>query len=74
MFAQLCDTGVMTIPAFLRFDPVPARGAPRKLGQLDRIAELLGRPNAAAPDFEALLDRPDLAGRRKAVEADTIPV
>lgn len=50
------------------------RGAMRRLGQLDRIAEWPGRPDPAAPDFETLLDMIDSQGRKKAVETDAMLV
>jgi len=49
------------------------RGAMRRLGQLDRIAERLGAPDPTAPDFETLLEMIDPAGR-KAVETDAMLV
>jgi hypothetical protein len=50
------------------------RGAMRRLGQLDRIADALGRPDPNAPDFETLLDMIDPGGRAKAVETDPMRV
>jgi hypothetical protein len=49
------------------------RGAMRRLGQLDRMAEKLGPPDFAAPDFETLLDMIDPKGG-KAVETDAMRV
>jgi hypothetical protein len=47
------------------------RGAMRRLGQLDRIAEALGPPDPDAPDFEDLLER-ILGGGAEADEVDTM--
>jgi hypothetical protein len=50
------------------------RGAMRRLGQLDRIADRLGPLSLDAPDFEELLDMIDPGGASKTVETDAIPV
>ena len=50
------------------------RGAMRRLGQLDRIADRLGPPDVNAPDFEELLDMIDPGGRAKTVETDAMRV
>ncbi|HYI47643.1 MAG TPA: hypothetical protein VEX35_04180 [Allosphingosinicella sp.] len=49
------------------------RGAMRRRGQLDRIAERLGPPDPSAPDFDTLLDMIDPQGRI-AVETDAMLV
>jgi hypothetical protein len=80
--SRLMDSGIETIwvPRYYRgrligfIEREDVRGAMRKLGVLDRIAERLGPPDFAAPDFETLLDMIDPAGRRKAVEADAMHV
>jgi hypothetical protein len=80
--SRLMDSGIETIwvPRYYRgrligfIEREDVRGAMRKLGVLDRIAERLGPPDPRAPDFETLLDRIDPAGRRKAVETDAMRV
>ena len=76
------DSGIETIlvPRYYRgrligfIEREDVRGAMRRLGVLDRVAERLGPPDSRAPDFDALLDMIDPAGRREAVETDAMHV